>query len=83
MRGLVSSLSVQEMRRRPPTLSNSIPFGLDSPSYLSLIKECWVPYNPHLPESLTIQFRENLKRAKEASISWNKKRKQNENKSLT
>lgn len=69
--------------KKPPSPVKFNPLWLDYPSYLSVIKEFWVPYNSHLPESPTIQFKANLKRAKEASIAWNKKRKQDENKSLT
>jgi hypothetical protein len=69
--------------KKPPNPFKFNPLWLDYPSYLSVIKECWVPYNSHLPESPTIQFKANLKRAKEASIAWNKKRKQDENKALT
>jgi len=65
-------LELAGAKKKPPIPFKFNPFWLDSPSYLYVIKECWVPYKPHLLELPSIQFKENLKGAKETSISWNK-----------
>jgi hypothetical protein len=55
---------------------------LEDPCYLSMIRSSWIPYNPSLLESPSLQFLSNLRKVKEVYIHWNKEKKKQENKYL-
>jgi hypothetical protein len=49
---------------------------------LDLVKCTWTPYNEELHESPPLQFLENIKKVKKATIAWQKKQKLKENQAL-
>jgi hypothetical protein len=55
---------------------------LEDPSFLTLVRNTWIPLNENLPESPPIQFMENLKRVKKEMIAWRKEKKLQENQDL-
>jgi hypothetical protein len=67
------SLIVLELRgrgRRSPSLFKYFEGWLKDPNYQAMVRGLWIPIEPDYQNHTAVQFLENLKRIKQATITW-------------